>query len=305
MAGKEKGRMTDRGTLGESMDERYGRYRKIIRDFTLMSDTFMRNVCREKDCVEHILQVIMGQVGLRVVESVVQSDYKNMQGRSAILDCVARDTEERRYNMEVQQKSEGAAPERARYHGGLLDMHTLKEGQDFRELPEGNIIFITRSDVLGKGLPIYHIDRTVDETGEKFRDGQHILYVNAAIQDEGTELGRLMHDFHCRDADEMYSEVLAARVRQLKETTKGVESMCQEIDAIYKEGEERGRQLGEQIGEERGRRLGEELGKVAARRQTVLSMAIEGLPVELIARIVKESTDKVRQWIDEGAAAAR
>ena len=48
------------------------------RDFTLMSDTFMRNVCREKECVEHILQVIMGQVGLRVVESVVQSDY--MQG---------------------------------------------------------------------------------------------------------------------------------------------------------------------------------------------------------------------------------
>ena len=54
-----------------------------------------------------------------------------------------------------------------------------------------------------------------------------------------------------------------------------------------------------------GRQIGEELGKVAARRQTVLSMAIEGLPVELIARIVKESTDKVRQWIDEGAAAAR
>ena len=119
MAGKEEGRMTDRGTLGESMDERYGRYRKIIRDFTLMSDTFMRNVCREKDCVEHILQVIMGQVGLRVVESVVQSDYKNMQGRSAILDCVARDTEERRYNMEVQQKSEGAAPERARGSSGM------------------------------------------------------------------------------------------------------------------------------------------------------------------------------------------
>ena len=293
MAEKDGSRRAKTATLGEGMDERYGRYRQIIRDFTLMSDTFMRNVCREKDCVEHILQVIMGQVGLRVVESVVQSDYKNMQGRSAILDCVARDTEERRYNMEVQQKSEGAAPERARYHGGLLDMHTLKEEQDFRELPEGNIIFITRSDVLGKGLPIYHIDRTVDETGEKFRDGQHILYVNAAMQDEGTELGRLMHDFHCRDADEMYSEVLAARVRQLKETTKGVGSMCQEMDQIYKEGEERGRQLGERIGEERGR------------RQTVLSMAMEGLPVELIAKIIKESTDRVRQWIDEGTAAAR
>ena len=87
------------------------------------------------------------------MESVVQSDYKNMQGRSAILDCVARDTEERRYNMEVQQKSEGAAPERARYHGGLLDMHTLKEGQDFRELPGGISSLSPAAMCWGKGFP--------------------------------------------------------------------------------------------------------------------------------------------------------
>ena len=146
-----------------------------------------------------------------------------MQGRSACLDCVARDTEKKRYNLEVQQRNDGAPPERARYHGGLMDMNTLREGQDFKELPEGNVIFITRGDVLGGGLPIYHIDRKVNETGQDFGDGQYILYVNSAIRDEGTELGRLMYDFHCKDADDMYSEILARRVRQLKESKEEVD----------------------------------------------------------------------------------
>ena len=41
----------------------------------------------------------------------------------------------------------------------------------------------------------------------------------------------------------MYSEVLAARVRQLKETPEGVEYMCKEMDRIYGMGEEQGRAM--------------------------------------------------------------
>lgn len=54
-----------------------------------MSDTFMRNVFKHIECVEYVLQVIMGRNDLHVVDSVVQKDYKNLQGRSAILDCAA------------------------------------------------------------------------------------------------------------------------------------------------------------------------------------------------------------------------
>ena len=37
------------------------------------------------------------------------------------------------------------------------------------------------------------------------------------VQDD-TELGRIMHDLHCKKADEMHSQVLAKRVHELKET---------------------------------------------------------------------------------------
>ena len=44
-----------------------------------------------------------------------------------------------------------------------------------------------------------------------------------------------MHDLQCKNADEMYSEILAERVRELKETPEGVEDMCREMDEIYQE----------------------------------------------------------------------
>ena len=106
----------------------------------------------------------------------------------------------------------------------------------------------------------------------------------------------LMHDFHCKDADEMHSEVLARRVRELKETEEGVYSMCQEMDEIYNEG----MLIGEKRGEERGITIGEERGEKKAKKATALSLAEMGLPVEQIARGVKESVSIVQAWIAEG-----
>lgn len=56
-----------------------------------MSDVFMRNVFKKRECTEYVLQVIMGKKDLKDLNQVIQMDYKNLQGRSAILDCVARD----------------------------------------------------------------------------------------------------------------------------------------------------------------------------------------------------------------------
>ena len=156
---------------------------------------------------------------LKVIDQVLQKDYKNLQGRSAILDCVARDSEGKQMDVEIQQDNEGASPKRARYHSGLMDMNTLNPGQDFDDLPESYVIFITRDDALGYGLPIYHIDRKIEEVSENFKDEAHIIYVNSKKQ-EDTELGRLMHDLHCKNAEDMHSKILADRVYELKGNTE-------------------------------------------------------------------------------------
>lgn len=160
-----------------------------------------------------------------------------------------------------------------------MDMNTLNPGRNFDELPESYVIFITREDVLGYGLPIYHVERKIEETNDNFKDESHIIYVNSRKQ-EDTELGKLMHDFHCKDASEMYSKILAERVYELKETKKGVELMCREMEEIYSEGIEN--------------------GAMKAKKETVLSLATMGLPVDKIAEAVKVSVQVVQEWIDAG-----
>ena len=84
------------------------------------------------------------------------------------------------------------------------------------------------------GLPIYHIDRTVKETGKLFGDESHIIYVNSKIKDESA-LGKLMHDFSCTDAKDMRYKILADRVRYFKEDEEGVATMCKAMEEMRKE----------------------------------------------------------------------
>ena len=275
--------MADEKIVPENgLEVRYERYKGIIKNFTLMSDIFMRNVFKQRECLEYVLQVIMEKQDLKVIEQIIQKDYKNLQGRSAIMDCVARDSEGKQFDVEIQQDNEGESPKRARYHSGLMDMNTLNPGQDFDELTESYVIFITRDDILGYDFPIYHIDRHIKEADDSFQDEADIIYVNSRKQ-EDTELGRLMHDLHCKNADEMHSPVLAKRVHELKDTQKGVELMCHEMEKIYSEGME----------------SGEKRGELKAKKETALSLAEMGLPVEKIAKAVNHNVKDVQKWIDE------
>ena len=124
-----------------SLEVRYQRYRGILRELTMMSDVFMRNVLKDRACTEYIFRTILEDGG-------------------------PADSRGRQINIEVQQKMEGASPQRARYHSGLLDMNTLNPGQRFEELPESCVIFITLGDGLGYGCPICHIKRKISEVNQ-------------------------------------------------------------------------------------------------------------------------------------------
>ena len=116
----------------------------------------------------------------------------------------------------------------------MMDANLLKKGEDFDKLPETWVIFITENDVMGKGLPLYPIERCFLETGERFEDGSHILYVNGAYRGD-TPIGQLMHDFSCTDAADMYYGTLANRVRFFKESKEGIEIMCKAMEDMRNE----------------------------------------------------------------------
>lgn len=212
------------------VNERFRYYEKLVAELTMMSDMFMRNVLNILECAEYVLRVITENDDLELTEVVVQKDYKNLQGRSAVLDCVAVNG---RKEMEVENEV----------------------------------------------APILHIKRTVRETGRDYNDKSEIIYINARMK-ENTDMGRLMHDFHCTKAEDMYSKVLAERVRVLKETQEGVEIMCKEMDKIYK--------AGELIGEERGKEKG--------KYETAMKLLELGAREDMIAEAVGHSVEEIKRW---------
>ena len=205
-----------------------------IRGFRLLDDDFMSKVFEDKKCTEFLLQIILNRMDLKVISVHGQHDIKNLQGRSIRLDILAVDAEGRAYNIEIQRSDKGAGVKRARYNSSLIDANVTEPGEKYEKLCESYVIFITENDIMKAGLPIYHVDRTVKETGELFGDESHIIYVNSQIKDESA-LGKLMHDFYCTDPKDMNYEILAERVRYFKEDEKGVATMCRVMEEMRNE----------------------------------------------------------------------
>ena len=228
----------------DNADESARRQKLIakIQEFCLFDDDFMSKVFEDdKEATELLLSIILDRRDLTVIESKGQVVVKNLQGRSVRLDIKAKDTCGRLYNIEVQRSDGGADERRARYYSAILDANTLLPKQDFAALPETYVIFITEHDVLGENLPLYTISRAVEQSGSRFADGTHIIYVNGERRDD-TALGRLMQDFFCKNPDDMHYQLLADRTRYYKKADEGVQKMCKIMDDIKKEGLAEGRE---------------------------------------------------------------
>lgn len=61
-----------------------------------------------------------------------------------------------------------------------------------------------------------------------------IIYVNSKIQNN-TELGKIMHDFYCTDANDIKNKKLAKRVKYFKEDKEGVNDMSSVFEEIKTE----------------------------------------------------------------------
>lgn len=208
-----------------------------IKNLRLIDDNFMTKVFEDKECVEILLKAIIKKNDLKVSSVNIQYDIKNLQGRSVRLDVLAEDKDGKMYNIEIQRNNHGAIPKRARYNSSLLDANITDAGEDYKNLTETYIIFITEGDIFGANKALYHVDRIVKETKKSFGDEAHIIYVNSKIQNN-TVLGRLMHDFYCTDAKDIKNRKLAKRVKFFKEDKEGVKIMSNVFEEIKNEGAE-------------------------------------------------------------------
>ncbi len=221
--------------VAKQIEQKHQENLQRLKNFRLLDDDFLTK-CFEGDTagIELVLQIVMERPDLKVLDVRTQVFVENLLNRSVRLDILATDSTGAKLNVEVQRSDKGAGRKRARYNASMMDANLLKKGEGFEQLPETWVIFITENDVIGKGLPLYPVERCFLGTGEKFEDGSHILFVNGAYRGD-TPIGRLMHDFSCTDPADMYYRTLAERVKFFKESKEGIEIMCRAMEDMIKQ----------------------------------------------------------------------
>lgn len=268
-----------------TFEEKRAEIMSYIRRMTLMDDAFMSMVLQDKECIELVHGIILERDDLEVMECTTQYTLANLGNRAARLDVMARDKNGKVYDIEVQNAASEKEIKRIRLYSALLDSHYLDKGDEPRNLPETYIIYIMGSDIYPDNLPIYHIDRTVRETGKTFEDELHIILVNSLIRDD-TPLGKLMHDFHCIEPENMNYNTLnrhTCRYKEEMEETKMSELM-------------------EEYGAKRERR-----GEARVKQELIRNLLNETtFSSEKIAKLTKtsveevEKIDKIRKRSDNG-----
>ena len=266
----------------QNVMERYQTFRQVVDDITLMNNRFMNKVFDGNiPATQRMLRVILKNDKIKVRKVSVQQWLQNLYGHSAQLDILAEDENGAQFNVEIQRNDEGASAKRARFYCGALDMHFLDTGEKYEALPDAYVIFITERDVLKKGRPLYNIQRCLTDNGEVFEDGSHVVYVNAACQ-EDTPLGRLMQDLNCKDPNKMHYKELADTVNYFKTTKEGEANMASVIEMYAKNQAEK---VAAKVAEETAYQRNIEVAK---------EMLADNMSIEVVTRISKLSEDEVR-----------
>lgn len=165
--------------------------------FNLSDFALFLSVMKNKEAYENTLSIITGNLNLKLKEVHVEQVVLNQSGRRAIrLDAWALDTENRQYNMEMQNDtSTDDVRKRARYYQGLLDSPILKSGKTtlYRHLPATMIIFITQEDILGQDSAIYTFTEQCEEFSDiKLGDGTKKVFLNMTSKNGTPELVSLL-----------------------------------------------------------------------------------------------------------------
>ena len=271
-------------------DKKFEKYAKLLNP---IDDLMFCKMAEHKEFCEEILRVILDDDGLTVVEAIPQWQGKNLSGRSVVLDAKCVTGDGRQINIEVQKADDDNHLKRARYNAAVLTTNVSETGKRFEFIPDVCIVFISKFDIFDSGLPLYHIDKVVRETGQVIEDGLTEIFVNTVNYD-GSKPSRLMKLFTENDA---YSNdefpVTSELKSRLKSSEGGSRAMNEILEKLIsdekRESEKRGREEGIMLGKEEGMMLGKEEGA----KMIAKTMIEEGLPTELIMRYTGLSEEAV------------
>lgn len=288
----------------------YRRRVKELQNLNLTSDLFASVVFEDITAVQEVLRILTGLHDLKVLRVEPQRSYRNLYGRSSVLDIWAEDSHNNQYNMEIQIAENEDHLKRSRFIQSRIDSRSLGTGMEYDELPELYLIFITAKDFLHVKTGITKIVRMIKGTNRQAENGVHEIYANLEYPAEDEEITRLLRfikDTNNPEIPRNGFSGLSKRVEYLKNETGGVKGMCELLEKEWREGMEeglekgllKGRLEGVEEGLLKGRKEGELLCLIS---QTVKKRA-KKMAVEDIADALEEDEGMIERILLAAAEA--
>lgn len=210
------------------------RVQKSVDALNIIDDAFFQKMAEDSEFCEEIISTILGQKVI-VIKVTPQNNVKNLQGRSVVLDVLCILEGGKYCNVEVQKADDDNHVKRVRYNTSCVTANITEPGTKFECVPDVIGIYISKFDVFGAGKTIYHIDRTIRETGEKQDNGLHEIYVNTKI-DDGSDIAELMRIFkEQRVYDFAKFPKTSKRKKHFLKDEGGRKEMCEIIENLIRE----------------------------------------------------------------------
>jgi len=219
--------------LGFLMDK-FEENKARIQEFRPIDDVFFEVMVQSTDVCEEIVQTILKDPTVSVLKVSPQNSVRNLQGRSVRLDALCKFGDGRICNIEIQRADNDDHPRRVRYNAACITANITNPGDYFRNIPEVIIIYISQHDFLKQGKTVYHVKKTICETGKILDDGESNIYANTEV-DDGSDIAALMQCFLEKDPDDPKFPKVNQRVYELKHTEGGISTMCKIMEDYTKE----------------------------------------------------------------------
>ena len=271
--------------------------KRILENYELNLSDFalFLSVAKNPRAYRCMLSVFLEEPDIELAEVKVEQVILNKAGKRAIrLDAWAKSTDERQFNMEMQNDSKGDdVRKRSRFYQGMLDTPILKSGKEtkYKQLPSTVIIFITQDDIFGMDFAKYTFTQQCNEIpGLQLEDGTTKIFLNMSSKNGSPELISMLQYMRRTTIDNPEILVKDSRILELDEIVTEVKS-SEEWEAVQMNILE--------VGIEHGLQKGLQQGLQQKLTELVEKKLKKGLSVTEIADMLEESEETIREIVEK------
>lgn len=270
--------------------------RKILPDMRPRDDELFSTILANREFARSLLAATLREDRKDIrIDSMDTEYWIRMAGlaRGVRIDGLVNREAVRAYALEMENARERATPERMRYISDILDIHRLKPGRKFEELPTLYVIMYAPFSRKGTNTtrPVREFVSMDVETHEPMDDGVHYVTVDLNAVGQG-DVFDMIHDLSTVDPADMRCPWVAERVDEIKNTMEEREEMSSVLEGVIRD--EVNARLSRAVDKVADKAVAENTSKIA-HDNTVRMLCVTSLTDEEIASALNVPLDMVQE----------